>query len=106
MATTAVATTDQDSPPGGRRSKATRWLAAALVSLPDRLMTWVLTVSVVIAFFLRLLEEMRDVFGVRMEDGDGIFLAFYGDFTQILKRQTPTRGKLSVGIDDHTTAQH
>src|SRR6195952_2527975 len=52
MATTAVATTDQESPPGGRRSQLTTWLAAFVVSLPDRLMTWILTVSIVVSIAL------------------------------------------------------
>ena len=61
MATTAVAMTDQESPPGGGRWSAVgTWLAAFLVSLPDRLMTWILTISVVVSIAL-LVGQFRPV---------------------------------------------
>ena len=60
MATTAVATTDQELPPAGRRPAMTDRLAAFVVSVPDRLMTWILTVSVVVSIAL-LVGQFRPV---------------------------------------------
>ncbi len=49
---TAVATSAEATPTADRRSRTARWLAGMLVSLPDRLMTWFLTVSVVVSLAL------------------------------------------------------
>lgn len=55
---TAVATTAQIEPTALRRPGPSRNFAAALVSLPDRLMTWFLTVSVVVSISL-LIGQFR-----------------------------------------------
>lgn len=55
---TAVATSTKVAPRADRRSRTGRWLAALLVSLPDRLMTWFLTVSVVVSLAL-LVDQFR-----------------------------------------------
>jgi hypothetical protein len=55
---TAVATSEKAHPPADQRSRARRSLAALLVSLPDRLMTWFLAVSVVVSLAL-LVDQFR-----------------------------------------------
>ena len=60
MATTAVATTQGKTASDGRWSGLTSRLAAFLVSVPDRLMTWILTISVVVSVAL-LAGQFRPV---------------------------------------------
>src|SRR3954453_18759566 len=60
MATTAVAMTDAHRAPGGRWATVPRRLAALLVSLPDRLMTWILTIAVVVSVAL-LTSQFRPI---------------------------------------------
>jgi hypothetical protein len=56
---TAVATIEVDAPQIGRRSVPQR-LARVVVSLPDRLMTWFLAVSIVVSVAL-LVDEFRPI---------------------------------------------
>jgi hypothetical protein len=57
---TAVATSEEAAPPADPGSRTGRLLASLLVTLPDRLMTWFLTVSVVVSLAL-LVGQFRPV---------------------------------------------
>jgi len=60
MATTAVAMTEAQSSPGGRWATVPGRLAGFLVTVPDRLMTWILTIAVVVSVAL-LTSEFRPI---------------------------------------------